>query len=247
MAKKENNMYKKIDGIIVSEYPFEESSKIINILTKDGEYNIIAKGAKKIKSPFFAVTNKFTLGIFNIQYKEKGLSKLIDADIINNYSIIKKDVNKVSYVTYITELCLKVYKHESSSNIYDLYLASLNKINEGYNYEVIFNILRLKLLDYLGIMPIIDRCVVCGNTHDIVTMSSYLGGYVCKNCLRNEKVISTKSIKLIRMLYLVDISKLNKLDISKDVLKELEEFTEDYYDRYSGIYLKSKILLDTIK
>lgn len=52
MAKKENNMYKKIDGIIVSEYPFEESSKIINILTKDGEYNIIAKGAKKIKSPF---------------------------------------------------------------------------------------------------------------------------------------------------------------------------------------------------
>ena len=32
MAKKENNMYKKIDGIIVSEYPFEESSKIINIL-----------------------------------------------------------------------------------------------------------------------------------------------------------------------------------------------------------------------
>ena len=56
---------------------------------------------------------------------------------------IKKDINKVSYVTYITELCLKVYKHESSSNIYDLYLASLNKINEGYNYEVIFNILRL--------------------------------------------------------------------------------------------------------
>ena len=26
----------------------------------------------------------------------------------------------------------------------------------------------------------------------------------------------------------------------KDVLKELEEFTEDYYDRYSGIYLKSE-------
>ena len=151
MAKKENNMYKKIEGVIVSEYPFEESSKIINILTKDGEYNIIAKGAKKIKSPLFAVTNKFTLGIFNIQYKEKGLSKLIDADIINNYSTIKKDINKVSYVTYITELCLKVYKHEPSSNIYDLYLVSLNKINEGYNYEIIFNILRLKLLDYLGI------------------------------------------------------------------------------------------------
>lgn len=240
-------MYKKIDGIIVSEYLFEESSKIINILTKDGEYNIIAKGAKKIKSPFFAVTNKFTLGIFNIQYKEKGLSKLIDADIINNYSTIKKDINKVSYVTYITELCLKVYKHESSSNIYDLYLASLNKINEGYNYEVIFNILRLKLLDYLGIKPVIDRCIECGNTHNIVTISSYLGGYVCRDCYRNEKIVSPKTISLIRMLYYVDISKITKLDISKEIMKEIEEFINDYYDRYSGIYLKSKTLLDYIK
>lgn len=240
-------MYKKIEGIIVSEYPFEESSKIINILTKDGEYNIIAKGAKKIKSPFFAVTNKFTLGIFNIQYKEKGLSKLIDADILNNYSGIKKDINKVSYVTYITELCLKVYKHEPSSNIYDLYLVSLNKINEGYNYEVIFNILRLKLLDYLGIKPVIDRCIECGNAHNIVTISSYLGGYVCKDCYRNEKIVSPKTISLIRILYYVDISKITKLDISKEIMKEIEEFINDYYDRYSGIYLKSKTLLDYLK
>ncbi len=240
-------MYKKIEGVIVSEYPFEESSKIINILTKDGEYNIIAKGAKKIKSPLFAVTNKFTLGIFNIQYKEKGLSKLIDADIINNYSTIKKDINKVSYVTYITELCLKVYKHEPSSNIYDLYLVSLNKINEGYNYEIIFNILRLKLLDYLGIKPVIDKCIECGNTHNIVTISSYLGGYVCKDCYRNEKIVSPKTISLIRMLYYVDISKITKLDISKEILKEIEDFINDYYDRYSGIYLKSKTLLDYIK
>lgn len=240
-------MYKKIEGVIVSEYPFEESSKIINILTKDGEYNIIAKGAKKIKSPLFAVTNKFTLGIFNIQYKEKGLSKLIDADIINNYSTIKKDINKVTYVTYITELCLKVYKHEPSSNIYDLYLVSLNKINEGYNYEIIFNILRLKLLDYLGIKPVIDKCIECGNTHNIVTISSYLGGYVCKDCYRNEKIVSPKTISLIRMLYYVDISKITKLDISKEILKEIEDFINDYYDRYSGIYLKSKTLLDYIK
>ena len=240
-------MYKKIEGVIVSEYPFEESSKIINILTKDGEYNIIAKGAKKIKSPLFAVTNKFTLGIFNIQYKEKGLSKLIDADIINNYSTIKKDINKVSYVTYITELCLKVYKHEPSSNIYDLYLVSLNKINEGYNYEIIFNILRLKLLDYLGIKPVIDKCIECGNTHNIVTISSYLGGYVCKDCYRNEKIVSPKTISLIRMLYYVDMSKITKLDISKEILKEIEDFINDYYDRYSGIYLKSKTLLDYIK
>ena len=219
--KRSDDMDKKIKGVIVSEYPFEDTSKIINIFTENGLLGVIAKGAKKVRSPFFSTTTKFNYGSFNINYKENGLSKLIDADTINSYNNIKKDIVKISYVTYITELVTKVYKHDGNKNIYKLYLDCLDKINDNYNPEAITIILRLKLLDYLGIMPIIDRCVVCGNT--------------------------TKSIKLIRMLYLVDISKLNKLDISKDVLKELEEFTEDYYDRYSGIYLKSKILLDTIK
>lgn len=240
-------MYKKLEGIIVSEYPFEENSKIINILTKDGEYGIIAKGAKKIKSPFFASTNKFTYGIFNIYYKEKGLSKLIEADIINNYSSIKKDINKVTYTTYITELVLKVYKHEPNKNIYDLYISCLNKINDNYNYVIITSILRLKLLEYLGIKPVIDKCVECGNKHNIVTISSYYGGYICEGCYRNEKIVSTKTIKLIRMLYYVDISKITKLDISDNIIKEINDFIEDYYDRYSGIYLKSKTLLDYIK
>lgn len=240
-------MYKKVEGIVVNEYPFEESSKIINIFTKDGIIGVIAKGAKKIKSPFFAVTGRFSYGVFNIVYKENTLSKLTDADILNDYRGIKKDITKMSFATYITELVIQVYKHESNKNIYYLYLASLDKIDKGYDPMVIMNILKLKLLDYLGIKPIIDRCVECGNTSNIVTISSYKGGYICQKCHRNEKIVSTKTISLIRMLYYVDLSKITKIDISETVKKEIDEFTNDYYDRYSGIYLKSKILLDSIK
>lgn len=240
-------MYKKIEGIVVSEYSFEESSKIIKVFTKDGIIDVIAKGAKKLKSPFFSVTSKLSYGIFNISYKENGLSKLVDADIFNDFRNIKKDISKVSYATYITELIIKVFKHDSNSNIYDLYMQGLNKINSGYDPLVISNIIRLKMLDYLGIKPIIDRCVECGNTTDIATISSYYGGYICKHCLKNEKIVSTKTINLVRGLYYVDISKITKLEIPTDVKIELDQFIDDYYDRYSGIYLKSKIFLDAVK
>lgn len=240
-------MYKEIEGIIINEYPFQDTGKIIKVFTQEGIISIIAKGAKKIKSPFFAVTNRFSYGIFNIVYKENTLSKLTDADITKDYRNIKKDITKTSYVTYITELIIQVYKHDQNKNIYDLYLASLNKINEGYDPLVITNILKLKLLDYLGIKMVIDRCVECGNQTDIATVSSYLGGFVCKNCLKKEKIVSTKTISLIRMLYYVDISKITKLNISEEINREIDEIINDYYDRYSGIYLKSKILLDTIK
>ena len=240
-------MYKKIEGIVVSEYAFEESSKIIKVFTKDGIISIIAKGAKKIKSPFFSVTSKLSYGIFNITYKENGLSKLVDADILNDYRNIKKDIVKTCYGTYILELIVKVYKHECSSNIFDLCIQCLDKISDGYDPMIISNILRLKLLDYLGIKPIIDRCVECGNTSEIATISSYYGGYICKNCLKNEKIVSTKTINLIRGLYYVDISKIKKIDITDDVKKEIDEFINDYYNRYSGIYLKSKIFLEAVK
>jgi len=240
-------MYKKIEGIVVSEYPFEESSKIIKIFTKDGIISVIAKGAKKIKSPFFSVTTKLSYGVFNITYKETGLSKLIDADISNDYRNIKKDISRVSYATYITELTIRVYSHEANSNIFNLYIQALDKINKGYDPLIITSIIKLKMLDYLGIKPIIDRCVECGNTTDIATISSYYGGYICKNCLKNEKIVSTKTINLIRGLYYVDISKINKIEISNEIKRELDEFIEDYYDRYSGIYLKSKIFLDKVK
>lgn len=240
-------MYKKIEGIVISEYPFEESSKTIKIFTRDGIVSVIAKGAKKLKSPFFSVTSKLSYGVFDVVYKENGLSKLVDADILNDYRNIKKDIVKTSYATYVTELITKVYKHEGNSGIFDLYVQSLDKIGEGYDPLVIADILRLKLLDYLGIKPIIDRCVECGNTTDIATISSYYGGYICKHCLRNEKIVSVKTISLVRGLYYVDISKIKKLDIDNETRKELDEFIDDYYERYSGIYLKSKIFLEAVK
>ena len=247
MIKKVINMFKKIEGIVVSEYPFEESSKIIKVFTKDGIVDVIAKGAKRLKSPFFSVTSKLYYGVFNINYKETGLSKLVDADILNDYRNIKKDIVKTSYATYITELVVQVYRHENNTNIFELYMQCLDKINSGYDCLVITNILRLKLLDYLGIKPIIDRCCQCGNTTDIATISSYYGGYLCKNCLKNERVVSVKTISLIRGLYYVDISRIKKIEIEDDVRRELDQFIDDYYDRYSGIYLKSKIFLEAVK
>ena len=44
-------MIKKIEGIVVSEIDYKESSKIINVLTKEyGIIGFIARGTKQVKS-----------------------------------------------------------------------------------------------------------------------------------------------------------------------------------------------------
>ena len=241
-------MIKKIEGIVVSEVDYKESSKRINLLTPEfGIIGLIARGTKQVKNKLSGVTSKLTYGYFHVNYKENGLSTLIEVDIINQFKNIRKSIDLMSYSLYLLELADKVSKHEGDKSIYKELIASLKKMDEGYDYKVITNIFELKMLDYLGIRPVIDECVNCGNKTDIVTISSYRGGYLCKNCVGNEAIVNIKTVKLLRMFFYVDIDKISKLDISDSVRMELSQFISDYYDRYSGLYLKSREFLENLQ
>ena len=45
------------------------------------------------------------------------------------------------------------------------------------------------------------------------------------------------------MFYYVDISKITKLDVSQTIKNEIDKFLDEYYDDYTGLYLKSKKFL----
>lgn len=239
-------MQETVEGIIVSEKAYSETSKIIDIVTKKyGLISVLAKGAKSMKSKLRSTTTKLTLASFSIVYKENKLSTLIEVDVINFYKNIKKDITKISYATYILELATQVVKQTGHIEIYENLLSTLNKIEENYDPLVLINILELKYLNYLGVMPIIDGCSKCGNPN-IITISSDVGGYLCKECRTNETIVSEKTIKLIRMFYYVDINKITKLDINEKVKEEINYFLSNYYDRYTGLYLKSKSFIKKV-
>lgn len=241
-------MISEIEGIVLNVKSYGETSKIINVLTKDhGIIGIMAKGAKTLKSELRSVTDKLTYGKFNVYYKKDKLSTLISVDVIDNLRNIKKDIDKISYVSFLLELTEQVIKQNLDEDIYDILINGILKINEGFDPLVITNIVELKFLDKLGVMPIIDMCAQCGNTENIVTLSSIRGGYICKNCHKNDVIVNEKTIKLIRMFYYVDISKISKLEVSDVAKMEINRFLDEYYDSYTGLYLKTKQFINNLK
>ncbi len=237
----------KVEGIVLGATNYSESSKILKVLTSEyGLLSVMAKGCRNLKSKLRGVSANFSYGDFHLYYKEKGISTLVGVDIKNSFSKMLMDIEKISYGTYLLDLTEQVIRNSDNSNIYQLLIDGLIKLNEGYDAMIIANIVELKLLDYLGIRPVIDNCSVCGSDKDIVTISATSGGYVCKSCYRNDKIYSNKTVKLIRMFYYVDISKISKLDIKEEIKKEINEFIDDYYDQYSGLYLKSKSFLKNL-
>lgn len=240
-------MIREFEGIVVSETPYSESSKIINILTKDqGVIGVMAKGAKRIKSSLRVATERFTLGIFSVYYHKDKLSTLVSADIINPLLNIKTDIIKIGYLTYIVELAHQTAKQNDDEHIYAILKSAILKIEEGKDPMVITNILELKMLDYLGVGIDLDKCIKCGSKTNILTISGDEGGYICSDCRTNELIYSDKTIKMFRLYYYVDINSITDLKISEEVTHNIDKILTDYYDRFTGLYLKSKEFLKSV-
>lgn len=237
----------KTEGIVIGETNYSESSKILKVLTKElGLVSIMSKGCRNLKSKLRGVSGKLVYADFQFYYKENGISTLISADSIDTLRNVLIDIEKISYVSYILDLTEQVYKNTYDNDIYNLLISIIKKINSGYDHEVLTYIYELKLLDYLGIRPNIDECSICGNNKNIITISTKNGGYICQNCYKGGKIYSSKTIQLIRMFFYVDINQVTKLSVKQETKKEIEEFITDYYEEYSGLFLKSKSFLKNL-
>lgn len=237
----------EFEGIILSETNYSESSKILNILTKDkGLIGVMSKGCRNVKSKLRGASRKLIYGKFYVRYKDNGISTLTNVDVFSSFSKTVMDLEKISFSSYILDLVNQVVRQNNDSIIFELLRDSLIKIEEGLSPIIITNILELKLLDYLGVRPSIDCCSMCGSNKDIVTLSSSAGGYLCRNCFSNQELVSSKTVKMIRLYYYVDIKNISKLDVSLEVIREINRFLDDYYERYTGLYLKSKSFIQQV-
>jgi DNA repair protein RecO (recombination protein O) len=238
----------KVKGIVISETNYGESSKVLNILTSEyGNIGVISKGCRNYKSKLRSVSIKLTYAYFYINYKEDGLSTLTEADVINELKNIKTNLINIGYSSYLIDLAKQVIKQTNSPEVFPILENSLLKINDSFDPSIITNIVELKYLSFLGVSPILDRCAICGNIKDIVTVGSDVGGYICKNCYTNEYITDEKTVKLLRMFEYVDIGKIKELNIRDKNKQEINKFLEDYYLKYTGLYLKPKSFLNQIK
>lgn len=235
-------MQLKTRGIVLSETPYSETSKILNVLTEDyGLIGIISKGSRNLKNKLRGVSNKMCYCEYTINYKEKGLSTLIEGSTINSFKNIYVDMKKAMYSFYLMDLSSQVLKENNNKEIFGLLINALIKINDGLSPELISNIIEIKLLDYLGVSLNLEECSICGSKDNLITIDITSGGVICKNCYSDGYIMNPKALHLMSLLKKVDIEKLETLEITdEDIFKEIDKFIYEYYTSYTGIYIKKK-------
>lgn len=241
-------MLVKTKGIVLKETPYSETSKVLNVLTSDyGLIGILSKGSRNIKSKLRGVSNKMVYAEFDIKYKEKGLSTLVEGSFLNSFKNIFNDIKKANYSFYLMDLCYQVLMENNDKEIFSILESALIKINDGLSPELISSIVELKLLKYLGVSIDLECCSLCGNNDNFMTLNVNSGGVVCNNCYRDDFLFNSKTIGLLRLMNKIDLSKITNLELTDFVIyNELDSFLKEYYSVYTGMYLKDKKQLGKI-
>ncbi|AIM15643.1 MULTISPECIES: DNA repair protein RecO [Neobacillus] len=244
-------MFQRCEGIIIRTTDYGETNKIITIYTREwGKIGVMAKGAKKPNSRLSSITQLFTYGYFLIQ-KGKGLGNLQQGEIINSMRSIGEDIFLTAYASYIVELTDKCTEEKKPNPFhFELLFQTLHYLNEGNDPDILMNIYEMKMLNVLGLYPILNQCSVCASTDGHFSFSIREGGFLCHRCLDKDPYhlkISPATVKLLRLFYYFDLSRLGTISVRNETKEELKKVISAYYEEYSGLHLKTKKFLNAME
>ena len=226
------------EGIIVKSQKYQENSKIITLVNEEGLTTLLVRGASNIKSRNFSYSNELTKIGYDISNKgTNSFHILTTGTIINNYSTIKTDFNRLNDALTILEAINHLGTHiEDFKLFYQFTDQILENINNEYSpyYLTVF---RLKLLYLLGIGPIFSKCTACEGKDNLIGFDLLSGGMKCINCIEKDDVIYKKEvIEIVKFLYLTKLEFLTP-DVLNKVPKlslEVNQFLDQYYSHYLG-------------
>lgn len=245
--------------INLKSYSISEADKIILMYSKEkGLIKGVAKGIKKTTSKLggrmdMLVANKLMLN------KGKNLDTICQAEALNTFLNLRRDMNKLFYAMYAGEIVANfgTENDPNSEEIYNLFYAFLERISKSEKKEhIMLSLLRfqLKIMDITGYSIELNNCVKCLKNHSDEEMyfSIENGGILCTDCASNitRKIkIPQKIIEFLNVLLKEDFFSETKYDnlANEKVCDTCINLLKKYIEYYSPKRFKTLEMLEVIR
>jgi len=186
----------KTDGIVLRVIAFSETSCIVTMMTRDfGKITLMAKGARRPKSPFEAALDVLAICRIVFLHKTSGaMSLLTEAKLERRFRSSATNLKRLYSAYYIVEL-LNILTDEGDSNpeLFELADKTIRLIDSDQIEEDLLNLELLKfelsLLDLLGHLPMLTKCVSCGREKTTLARVHFglnAGGILCHGCRKGQ-------------------------------------------------------------
>jgi len=248
------------DAIILRKQDIRETSLLVTFYTRDfGKIKGLIKGARGPRGGLGYQVQVFTLNrIIFYESKRRGIHTVSQCDLLDFFETIREDILKTSYAYYFVELVDALTEEkDKNEEMFDILLDSFVLLKSEHSPKRISRILEIRLLMLSGLMPRLDRCVLCSSEIDFGNLSfnkirfSYKsGGIICKECFGEDE--SSDRILPGTALFIAHVErtsyeKLARIKVSGEVGRELEEIMKKFLSYRLDTPIKSLEFLEKIE
>ena len=142
------------EGIVLARRTYGEADRILSIFSKNhGRLSLIAKGVRKVAS-----RKRGHIEVFNLikfaAVRGKGLDLITEAETIDNYSEVRKSLNKVALAYFFMETIGRTTREsEKNTELFGLIKHHLDLLKDGKKLKSLRSSFILEELTLLGFWP----------------------------------------------------------------------------------------------
>ncbi len=184
------------DAIVLRVFPWSETSCIATLFTRDfGKISVLAKGARRPKSPFEAALD--LLSVCRIVFIPKAgdvLDLLTEAKLTRRFRAGARDLLRLYAGYYVCELLDRVtLRDDRHTEVFALAEQTLDALART-DLEIRAIVLRweLQLMRMLGHLPSWNQCSQCGEPIPDAATSVFgaeAGGVLCERCQAGQRLM----------------------------------------------------------
>ncbi len=241
------------EAIVIRKTKLGEADTILTFFTPGlGKIQGFAKSLRKPKSKLAGHLELLTHSQVSFA-RGRNLDTITGSQTIESFLPLKSDLFLTSCGLYVAELTNQfTAEHQESLPIYELALATLHRLVEEDNPELVLRFFELHLLESAGYRPQLRHCVACHQ--ELAPVANYFspsaGGLLCPACAPAQpfaRGVSGNAQKVLRLLQGGDFAPAARLKLDAELAGEIEDILGDYIKHLLEREVKSAAWLETLK
>lgn len=227
-------MYLKTEGLVLRETEYQDSDKLLTVLTRDrGLLTLRARGVRSRSSRLKSGCQLLAYSEFTV-FENRGKMRIDEAVPISLFMPLREDIERLALASYVAQVAEVLSQEDCPGGellllcLYTLQALSEDKRDRG----LIKSAFELRVACLGGYTPMVDACAVCGHPQpDRFHVSA--GSVQCAACLLEEErgirlPIQPGALEAIRYVVSCPLRKLFSFQLGEQASKQLADVAETY-------------------
>jgi len=236
----------RTEGIVLRRRNQGEADRVLTLCTPEGKIDVIAKGARKVRSRKAGHIELFSRSSFVVSRVRNSWDIVSQAETLDAHEALRSDLLRGTHARYALELLDRFFaqgESEGGPALFDLLNHTLTWLSQDDDLDLVARFFEQHLLGLAGFRPELFRCVERhdppvpanpGGASEPFGFDPEQGGALCPSCYTKEKArrgllpLSSQALQLLQDCQREPYTRLRGRQIPPTVHAEAERAMQHY-------------------